>query len=395
MADSKAIKAFQMILYILISILVGAYLSLRGVTLPNVAEQVNVTVGEIGIIITSGSVGLLLANILTASIFDRLKGHLVFAFSTFLMVIAVALIPVMSSLTGLVILTFFIGAFGGLLLMGVNTLPLWIFGEHAGMAMNAIQFASGIGQFLGPILVSQTLSSNGKVNGAFWICAAGFAMVLPMTFLVKSPPIRKVLQENEESDNPAKLSSTERKIIILLTLFMLVYLGGEVSFASWVTTFAQSQLPAEEIAKSYTLASIFWGFMIVGRLLATVISAKVKSNKLLIFDLIGILISLTIIVFSAGNWTILVIGTILLGLSMASVFASIFTYAEELMPVTGKLSSILMMGASAGAIIFPMLLGKIMANSAPINIMIALLVMMVVSAGIFFYLNLTIKNSES
>ena len=89
MSDSKSTKTYQMILYVLISILVGAYLGLRGATMPNVANQVNVSVGEIGIIITSGSAGLLLTNILAASIFDRLKGHIIFFFSALSMVVGV------------------------------------------------------------------------------------------------------------------------------------------------------------------------------------------------------------------------------------------------------------------------------------------------------------------
>ena len=389
MPESNNTKTYQMTLYVLISILVGTYLGLRGATLPNVAKQVNVGVGEIGIIITSGSAGLLLANILAASIFDHLKGHKIFSFSALLMIIGVALIPVMTTVTTLVILTFFIGAIGGLLLMGINTLPLWIYGEQSGTAMNAIQFASGIGQFLGPLLVSLTLPINGTVSWAFWICAIGFALVVPLSFFVKSPPIRQVRVDTKGDKNSSTLTPKERKIILLLTLFLMVYLGGEVSFGSWITTFAQSQLPIKEINKSYTLASVFWGFMIIGRLLATFISTRLRSSKLLSFDMVGILFSLMVIVLSSGNWSILVIGTSLLGITMASVFASVFTYAEELMPVTGKLSSMLMMGASIGAIVFPMLLGKILANSQPMNIMIALSVMMAVSAGIFFYLKST------
>ncbi|MEE4195355.1 MAG: MFS transporter [Anaerolineae bacterium] len=379
-----------MALYMMISVLIGTYLGLRGATLPNVAQQVNVGIGEIGIIITSGSTGLLLANILAASIFDQVKGHKIFALSAFLTMVGTAAIPMITTIAPLVILTFFIGAAGGLLLMGVNTLPLWISNKNSGMAMNAIQFSSGIGQLAGPLLASATLPIDGTVKWSFWICAAGFAIILPMSVLIKSPPIRQVHQPSDHSNKLTKLNPMERKVIILLAVFMLVYLGGEVSFASWITTFAQSQLPPIEINKSYTVTSIFWGFMIFGRLLSTVISSKVKSRQILTFDMIGIILSLVIIVFSAGHWTILIIGTALLGLSMSSFFASVFNYAEELMPVTGRLSSILMMGASVGAIVFPVVLGKILANSDPINIMVALLMMMVFSGGIFFYLNLSV-----
>jgi fucose permease len=397
MLSHKNTKSLQMSLYILISILVGIYLSLRGATLPNVAKQVGVGLGEIGIIITSGSAGLLLVNFLANSIFDRLKGHRILAVSAVFMAIGTALIPVIDNIFGLIVLTFLIGAFGGLLLMGINTLPLWVFGNRSGTAMNAIQFFSGIGQFMGPLLVSATLPINGTIHWAFWVCAAGFAVVLPIALLVNSPQIRQQIQplSQEETRTVEKSSKKNKKIIILLSLFMLIYLGGEVSFGSWVTTFAQSQLPPDRINQSYQLASTFWIFMVIGRLLAMLISTRVSSRTLLSIDMTGILVSLGIVIFSDGNWSTLVLGTILLGLSMASVFASVFNYAEELLSVTGKISSLLMMGASAGAIIFPMILGNMIAVYQPNSIMIALLVMMLISTGILFLLNVTVGQNHN
>lgn len=393
-SQKKTTKILQTGLYFCITILLGLFLAARGAMLPNLAEQVGVGLGQIGIIITASSIGFLIANLVIGRLYDRIPGHRLMMIAAIITAIIVALLPLANRIGWLFFIFLLSGTARGALILGTNTLPLWIHGEKSATVMTALAGFFGAGSILGPMIVSRILDLTGQTDWVFWISSIGFLLLLPLTFLIPSPPIRK-----EPVSNPKSLAAhtinENKQIIVLMAIFLVFYVGAEVGLGSWITTFGKTQLPLEEAARAYELASAFWLAMMGGRFLSSLLSTRIGTEKLLALNLFGMIASLLVVIFSAGTWGLLLGGTIILGLSMASMFPLIFSWAEEVMDVTGRISSSLFIGASTGSIIFPLVMGNLMENANPISVMVMLLGMTLVNIVIFGFLYLAIRRNKT
>jgi FHS family Na+ dependent glucose MFS transporter 1 len=66
------------------------------------------------------------------------------------------------------------------------------------------------------------------------------------------------------------------------------------------------------------------------------------------------------------------IGTIGLGLSIASMFPSSLNYAERLMPISGLVTSLLLVGANTGSMVLPWVIGQLFESAGPLSMVVLL-----------------------
>lgn len=390
----RTLKILQTGFYFAVTILVGLFLSARGAMMPNLAAQADVGLSQIGIIITASSIGFMLANLFIGRYYDRFPGHRLMMVSAVLTALIVALLPFINSLSILFFIFLLSGLARGVMILGTNTLPLWIYGEKSASIMNALAGFFGAGSIVGPLVVAQVLKLTDQTDWVFWLSALGFLLLAPMALLIPSPPIRK-----EPVSNPSSVAAhtinENKQIILLLAIFLVFYVGAEVGLGSWITTYAKAQLPVSQASKAFRLTSAFWIAIMGGRFLSVLLGRWISTEKLLILDLVGMIGSLIVLIFADGHWTVLFAATFTLGLSMASTFPLVFALAEEVMDVTGKISSTLFIGASTGSIIFPLLMGRLIEFVSPVSLMITLLGMILVDAVIFFFLYLAIRRNKT
>jgi fucose permease len=116
---------------------------------------------------------------------------------------------------------------------------------------------------------------------------------------------------------------------------------------------------------------------------------------LLFLDLAGSVVSIGLIVFGGASLGTLWAGTLLLGVSMASIFPLTMTLAEQLMNVTGRITSILSISSGLGGLLLPWLLGQLFEWISPDSIMVALLATILIDAVLFGILFLLIPRSKT
>jgi fucose permease len=80
---------------------------------------------------------------------------------------------------------------------------------------------------------------------------------------------------------------------------------------------------------------------------------------MLLIDLIGAAISIGVILLLPGWGPALWIGTFGFGLSLASFYASAMNFAESRMPITGRVTSYILVGANTGSMTLPWLIGQL------------------------------------
>lgn len=368
-------KVSKTIAYYAAFVALGLVVASLGPTLPGLAEHTRTRLSEISFLFTARSLGYLLGSLLGGRLYDRVPGHWVMVTALTMMAVMLTLAPLMSLLWLLTIVLLILGMAEGGLDVGGNTLLVWVHRHRVGPFMNGLHFFFGIGAFVSPIIVAQTVLMSGDIIWAYWVLALLMLPVAAWLLRLPSPPAQTVVP-----DDP--VGRVDHLLVTLIALFFFLYVGAEVSFGGWIFTFAVTLNLANETIAAY-LTSAFWGALTLGRLLAIPIAARLRPRVILLGDLAGCLVSLSIILLWPNSLAALWLGTLGVGLSMASVFPTTLSLAERRMTVTGRVTGWFFVGASAGAMFLPWLIGQLFETIGPRVMMLAMMVNLMAAAAVF------------
>jgi FHS family Na+ dependent glucose MFS transporter 1 len=160
-----------------------------------------------------------------------------------------------------------------------------------------------------------------------------------------------------------------------------MYVGVEVGYGNWIFTYTTNLNLATEADAAY-LTSAFWGFFTIGRLLGIGISIRLRSWIILYVDLLGCLLSMGVILLWPMSFMALWIGTLTLGLFMASVFPTTLAFAEERIHLTGTVTSWFMVGGGFGGMFLSGLIGQLFEPFGPHVTMTIIFTAVLISLGI-------------
>ena len=353
----------------------GATTAASGPSLPTLAENTSSGLERISLIFIFGSLGYLIGSYFGGRAYDRIPGHKVMAGVLLVMGVASAFIPIAHTLGALLFFMFLSGLATGALDVGCNTLLLWTHGEKAGPFLNGLHFFFGVGSFTAPLLLAKVLLTTGSINWMYWFFAITCVPIAVWLWLLPEPSHQ--MHSDEKKNTPLPLIP-----VLFCVLLFLLYVGLELGFGNWVYTYALTLDLGTTITAAY-LTSAFWGSFTLGRLLGVWVSTRVRSQTILFIDLLGCAISTIIIMLWKDSNLALWIGTIGLGVSMASIFPTIFMLAGERMQITGTITGWFLVGSGAGSMLLPWLIGQIFAFTGPKAMTTVLLVDIV---GIVFVL---------
>jgi FHS family Na+ dependent glucose MFS transporter 1 len=335
--------------FLSISIL-GTFTALGGPALPSLAKNTSSTLEQISLYFVVGSLGYLLGSLLGGRAYDHLPGNRLLALTLLVVAASGALTPIIHSLWWLLAAQLTLGLAQGANDVGCNTLTLWIHGQEAGPYMNGLHFSFGVGTTIAPLVLAGFLSLAVGFQWAFWIFAF---LSLPLVIWLWNLPELPMTQQGPRNNKP----TTTFFPAAFLVLSFLFYVGAEVGYGNWVYTYAITRGLGTTITSAY-LTSAFWGTFTAGRLLGVWISSRLRSIQILIADLLGCLVSLSLIIFWPGSSATLWIGSIGLGLFSASIFPTMLVLAGERLEITGTLTSWFLVGGGTGSMILPWVIGQ-------------------------------------
>jgi fucose permease len=353
--------------------LVGAAL---GPTLPGLAEQTGTGLSDISFLFTANALGFLLGSSQVGRVYDRLPGHPVMAAGLLIMAGMLALTPVTPLLWLLTLILGVLGMAQGMLDVGGNTLLVWDHREHVGPFMNALHFFFGVGSFLSPILINRAAELSGGIAWAFW--ALALLMLPPAVWLMGTP---SPSQSGVTEDRPE--GPVDALLVLLVAIFLGLYVGAEVSFGGWIYSYAVTLNIAGEAMAAY-LTSAFWGALTAGRLLAIPLASHLRPRAMLVLDLAGCLLGIGIILSWPGSLVATWVGTLAVGLAMASVFPTTLSMTGRLTTLSGRVTSWLFVGVSAGAMSIPWAIGQLFEAAGPRATMWTILAATAAAVGVLF-----------
>jgi FHS family Na+ dependent glucose MFS transporter 1 len=369
----KAGKLRIAVAYYATYVLLGLMLTCIGPSLDALQAQSGSSTEAIALLFTANALGYIAGSVLAGRMYARIAGNRVLPAALLILALLTLTVPGLASLASLIVVFAFIGIPLGIIDVGGNTLMVWLFRDDVPPYMNALHLSFGVGAFMGPLVFDRFAVATGNAATTFWLLAA---LMIPVAlWLARLPsPDSPDSSDSPGAAKPGPAAPDVRGVVRryswligLIALFFFMHMGAELAFGGWIFTYADEATGSETIAR--LLNSVFWGGLVVGRLVAIPLALRLTPRAMLQLDLAGAVASLALLILLPDSTPALWIGTIGFGFSIASMIASSFNLAERRMPITSQVSSVFLVGGSLGSMTLPWLVGQLFVPYGRISVM--------------------------
>jgi len=351
-----------------------------GPTLGGLAAHTGSTLAQISIVFTARSFGYMIGSIIGGRLYDRMRGHPVIALGYGAMAVLLVLTPLMTQLPLLVLVLVLLAFFDGIVDVGCNTLLVWAHSGNVGAVMNALHFFFGVGALIAPVLAAQVILSTHDVHWVYW--AIALLAIIPAIVHLRTPSPARIQHTPETASETAPSQRENMRLTIIIALFFVAIVAVETGFSDWIASYAIA-VDFGDAARAAELTAVFWAGFTAARLLSIPLATKINMRTMLLANL-GICGAFTIfmLIFSRTPLA-LIIGAFGVGFGVAPLFPVMISYAESRMAITGKATSIFLVGSSLGGMTIPFLIGQMFERSGPTTMLWAVLIGTVAATTVF------------
>ncbi|HTX90046.1 MAG TPA: MFS transporter [Anaerolineales bacterium] len=369
--------------FIVLGLMIGA----NGPVLPSLARHTASSLDRISIIFVASSFGYMIGTWLGGKAYGRFNGHRVMAAGLAIAGLGAFFVPIITQLWLLVGVMVVFGSVQGLVDLGGNTLLMWVHGEKVGPFMNGLHFFFGVGAFVAPMIIAPLIANLGDIQWVFWIMAL---LCIPLALWTWFQPAPKVRSQTDVQTGRI----VSPLLVGMVVGFIFLYVGSEITYGNWIYTYAVKLNLATDVSAAY-LSSAYWGFFTLSRLAGVWISTRLHAEKVLLMDMCSAIASIALILVWPNNPTVLWIGTILFGISLASIFPTTMTFAEQRLHLTAESSGWILVGSGAGGMFWPWLVGQLFVKAGPHITMPIVLVDVILNLGMLTLILTTLAKKSA
>jgi FHS family Na+ dependent glucose MFS transporter 1 len=345
-------------------ILVGLMLTSIGPCMKALEKQSGSSKGEISLLVVVMSLGYIAGSLLGARLYARLAGNRVLTNALLAMALLTTTIPWLGPLWLLIVVFSLIGVTLGTMDVGGNTLMVWLYRSEVPPYMNALHLSFGVGAFLGPLIINGFAAATGNAVTTYWLFAG---LMLPVALWLSRLPSPDAPPVVQDAAAGRAVLRPHLVLIGLIAVFFFLHMGAELSFGAYIASYADDLFYSESLAR--VVNSVFWGGLVVGRLIAIPLALRISPRALLQSSLLVAAASLAPIIALPGSSVALWIGTIGFGIAIASMFANSINFAEQRMPITSQVTAVFLVGGSLGSTVLPLVVGQLYEPRGPETMM--------------------------
>jgi fucose permease len=340
-------------------ILIGANDGAFGVLIPSMRSHYGVSNATIGLLFLFASVGYLTAafnsGLLVAKLGNRL--FLLLGVGTFLF--ASTMISLMPPFTILLFMLFPLGFGGAILDAGLNA---YIAGLPRNTALlNYLHAFYGTGALLGPIIASGLLAIGFGWNSVYivWI---GICIVLGVGVVFTFKGHKRAENEKTEKTETKQnvlFTALAMRIVWLGALFLLFYVGTEVSLGSWSYSFLTEERHGVPLLMGWAVSG-YWLGLTLGRLTLARVALNLGEKRMIQVCIAGVVAGVLLIWLVPLNG-VSAFGLCLTGYCLGPIFPTTIALMSRLVPARILPSAIGFLASlgSMGAALFPWLAGNL------------------------------------
>lgn len=371
---------------ILLSLLVtalGAIINVFNTVADHMALGIGLEAIAAGLLISVYALGSLISVVLTSAIADRLGKRRFILASLLLLAIGCAVLAVDSGPFALYLGLFCFGfgfspseAMSSALLNDENP-------KKESLWMNISQAGFSIGAIIGPLLTMAYLKRYANYHGVFLLAGLLSLLFLALLAITGRGRFQPGPRAAQVPLNMFSVFRDGRFRMLALTIFL--YIGYESVAPAYIKQAFLSAGQEETLAAM--MISLFWGSMIVGRLLGAALTGK-EFQSIRAFTFIAAL-GFLLIIF-AGTTAIRILAVVLIGFGCGPVWPMLIALAARQFPErTGAAIGMMMLGCMAGFAIFPTLIGTL-----PGSLTMTFLICAVLAALVILAVSLVLKEEK-
>ncbi|XP_012888272.1 PREDICTED: sodium-dependent glucose transporter 1-like isoform X1 [Dipodomys ordii] len=366
----------------------GISASILGPTFQDLATNVNRNISSLSEIFVGRALGYLCGSVIGGVLLDCMNQFLLLGLSMWGITVSSYLIPFCKTAVLLIVMMSAMGVSFGVLDTGGNVLILALWGDKSPPHMQALHFSFALGAFLAPLLAKLALGPTESADNytepdflpaalnasseaasdpllaaphdmnLLWAYASIGTYILIVSLLFFALFFMKSSRQGKStaSAQPSQRAQYHKALLCLLFLFFFFYVGAEVTYGSYLFSFATTHVGMEE-REAAGLNSIFWGTFAACRGLAIFFATCLRPATMIVLSNIGSLASCLFLVLFDRSPLCLWIATSVYGASMATTFPSGVSWIEQYTTISGKSAAFIMIGAALGLMATPALTG--------------------------------------
>lgn len=300
---------------------------LLGVSWPSIRQDFHVPLDNLGLVIAIATAGYLCASFCSGMVLRLLPLGTVLALSTFAAAVALLGFALAPTWWVILILSFIAGLGGGAVDAGLNSYGAKHFTPRA---LNWMHAFFGLGTTTGPMIVTAVLGSGLVWQVSYFI--VGLAqLALAITFYVT----RGYWQQEPKIDDASQaatahapaLETLRRPVVWFGMLIFFFYCGVELATAQWSYSVLTLSRGVPETTAGF-IVSLYWGSLMVGRILFGFIANRVPLIMTLRLCIIGSIIG-ALLFWRDPSLSFSVLGLMMIGFFFAPIFASLISLTPK------------------------------------------------------------------
>jgi MFS transporter, FHS family, glucose/mannose:H+ symporter len=326
--------------------------NLKGPTLPAMLAEMHINYGAGGNLIFGEYLGFLIATLITGVLADKFGLKAVILLAGVCLLVGVSGYSAFYSTWLLAASLFVVGLGLGALELGPNAIIVNLHSERKGLYLNLMSVLHGLGSMLAPLIAGRMLSRN-----ISWRIIYRWDLLIIAVFILFFIFLRFPRSAPQES---VQLNFREIPRIAFkgqmpwFYLSIALYVAAEIGIASWLVTFLQDVRHISVAASSQAL-SLFFGVLMLGRLLGSFVVQRIGYLRSVLLATIGALTCIAVGLFGPRSLSFFLPLT---GLFFSIIFPTLTAAASEAHTESvNTILGVLFTFAGLGGVLGPWLIG--------------------------------------
>lgn len=356
-------------------LLFGGITSVIGASLPEIIRELQWTYSTVGLIIVANSGGYFISTFLSGLLSQRMGFKLLAGLGLILQAIGLAAFGVWTAISINLFSFIILGLGQGMIEVSTNHRVVQVEVPGQTRLMNLVHSAFTIGAILTPMVVGLVFKVHLHWRVPFiGLCILCLVMFIVFLFFDTSAPKTPATPSRFPWDAIKRMTS--KRLVWLLTLIIMVYVGAEIGISSWISELFVSHFNASA-SLGALMVSIYWGGILVGRIFVALgWTGSNPTRTLLHFSAFSVF-TLGLAMWVESSWLacILYFAT---GLGFSTIYPTTMSIiGKEFQEAQGPAIGIVSTGGGLGVCLFPLLMASLSTRFG-------------VDKGFLFYLLLTI-----
>lgn len=333
-------------------ILIGINDGAVGVLLPGMQSTYHTGKDTISLLFLAGTAGYFIASFNNGLLLNKLGNQRFLLLATVIMGLGFALLssrpPFFLLLLGIVPIGFGVAMLDAGLNSYIAGLP------NNTVLLNYLHAFYGTGALLGPLVAASFLALGWIWNTVYfvWIGLALLTFIgIGIAFQRTDKGVAAHEEEQKEGGNVLLLALRER-VVWLAALFLLFYVGAEVSLGSWSFSFLTQERHGQILFSGWTVSG-YWIGLTLGRLLLGGVAQRIGNRRLIEACLVGVVLGILLL------WFIPLLGVsafalCLTGFSLGPIFPTTIALMPDTVPsriLASAIGFLASLGSMGGALL--------------------------------------------